>query len=111
MYCDREPPNEDHDAKFPVLDIINVANCWYYLSLLERFVNVTSPMSDKTLKIYLVRAEYRYFRWIANKGIRDKNNSMLLFFWQAHMLSPFRFYEDTLREKPFVCHLIPLKEI
>ncbi|GAA5796750.1 hypothetical protein HPULCUR_002125 [Helicostylum pulchrum] len=115
MYCDREPPLEDHNAKFPTLDTVTVANCWYYLSLLERFVNVTSNMSDKVLKIYLVRAEYRYFRWIANKGARKRDDTLppldVAFFWQAHMLSPFRFYEDTLRVEPYKSDLIPLKEI
>ncbi|KAG2236563.1 hypothetical protein INT48_000863, partial [Thamnidium elegans] len=115
MYYDREPPEEDHNVKFPTLDTVTVANCWYYLSLLERFVNVTSRMSDKTLKTYLVRAEYRYFQWIANKGTRKRDDTLppldVAFFWQAHMLSPFRFYEDTLRIKPYKSDLIPLKEI
>ncbi|GAA5804045.1 hypothetical protein HPULCUR_009531 [Helicostylum pulchrum] len=115
MYWDREPPSEDHRGRFPTLDTVTVANCWYYLSLLERFVNVTSHMSDKVLKMYLVRAEYRYFRWIANVGNRQRIYSLppldVAFFWQAHMLSPFRFYEDTLRVPPFESDRILLKEI
>lgn len=60
-----DPPLEENPKDFPVLDeVVNVSNCYYYLSLLERFVDVTGNMNKEDLKQYLVRAESRYFRWI-----------------------------------------------
>jgi hypothetical protein len=58
------PPSADH----PSLDtVVTVDNCWYYLSLLEQFVQATQDLPNAILQQYLVRAEYRYFRWISNK--------------------------------------------
>ena len=66
MFKDNEPPKEFITNEFPVMDrVVTVENCWYYLSLLERFVDITTEMNEEDLKLYLVRAEYRYFQWIA----------------------------------------------
>jgi hypothetical protein len=68
MFSDNDPPVEASEDEFPTMStVVTVANCWYYLSLLERFVDITSSMSEDVLKMYLVRAEYRYFLWISNK--------------------------------------------
>jgi hypothetical protein len=65
MFYDQEPPIESFDNEFPTFNtVVTVSNCWYYLSLLERFVDITKDMPEDTLKIYLVRAEYRYFKWV-----------------------------------------------
>lgn len=68
MYFDKDPPLEANPEEFPTLSsVVSVKNCWYYLSLLERFVDTTSSMTEDVLKTYLVRAEYRYFLWISKK--------------------------------------------
>lgn len=65
MFYDQNPPEESVENEFPVLNtVVTVSNCWYYLSLLERFVDTTKDMSEDVLKLYLVRAEYRYFLWM-----------------------------------------------
>lgn len=80
MKFDKDPPTEKVKGDFPVLnDILTVANCWYYLSLLERFVEFTQSLEEDVLKMYLVRAEYRYFKWIATdkvKIIRKAENAV-----------------------------------
>lgn len=62
-----QPLEEDH---YPRLDnVVTVDNCWYYLSLIEQFVQVTKDMPNAILQKYLVRAEYRYFHWISRMDI------------------------------------------
>lgn len=34
-----------------------------YLLLLKRFVEFSKNMSEESMRMYLVRAEYRYFKW------------------------------------------------
>lgn len=59
-----DPPLESQSGEFPTFDkVVTVSNCYYYLSLLERFVETTKDMSESVLKLYLVRAEYRYYKW------------------------------------------------
>lgn len=66
MYYNKNPPQEPHQYDFPIVNYnVTVPKCWYYLSLLERFVDTTKDMPENILKIYLVRAEYRYFKWIS----------------------------------------------
>ncbi|KAG2236543.1 hypothetical protein INT48_000843 [Thamnidium elegans] len=117
MFSDNNPPIPTTQDEFPSFNsVVNVSNCWYYLSLLERFVNITSSLSQDDLKVYLVRAEYRYFKWMFT-NIKDRKVALSIppvdvaFFWQAHMLSPLRFQEDTTRLAPFTSVKIPLKEI
>lgn len=65
MFSDNEPPKNKLFNEFPSFNtVVTVPNCWYYLSMLERFVDITSSMPQDILKMYLVRAEYRYFRWM-----------------------------------------------
>lgn len=69
-FCDTNPPVETKKDEYPTLDtVVNVSNCFYYLSLLERFVQTTRSMPEDVLKKYLVRAEYRYFKWACTKKI------------------------------------------
>ncbi|KAI8645697.1 hypothetical protein BD408DRAFT_400118 [Parasitella parasitica] len=77
-------------------------------------------MSENLLKLYLVRAEYRYFKWAysLDTDFGSIKNAIppldIAFFWQAHMLSPLRFFEDSIRNSQ-LCHYrnikMPLKEI
>lgn len=68
-FSETEPPTETAKNEFPVLDTyVTVSNCWYYLSLLERFVYATRQLEEEDLKMYLVRAEYRYHRWITERA-------------------------------------------
>ena len=76
MFYDKDPPKESVQFEFPSLDqVVTVENCWYYLSLLERFVDITKDMNEEDLKLYLVRAEYRYFRWIAQPSGTSKSTA------------------------------------
>lgn len=70
MKLDKDPPIEMAKGEFPSLDeVMTVANCWYYLSLLERFVDTIQSMPEHILKMYLVRAEYHYCKW-ASTGVK-----------------------------------------
>lgn len=63
-FSNTNPPQETQRDEYPKLDeVVTVSNCFYYLSLLERFVQTTRNMPEDILKKYLVRAEYRYFKW------------------------------------------------
>lgn len=73
MFYDQNPPPNPLGREFPNFGAyVTVATCWYYLSLLESFVDATMDMPEDVLKLYLVRAEYRYFKWFnASYGKRD----------------------------------------
>ncbi len=78
MYCNSDPPKEQNRGDFPSFEYssVSVDLCWYYLSLLERFVDTTKDMAEDDLKMYLVRAEYRYFQFISNKVPKRKISSL-----------------------------------
>lgn len=40
-----------------------------YLLLLKRFVEFSKDMSEESMRMYLVRAEYRYFKWIFHQEV------------------------------------------
>ncbi|KAI9282738.1 hypothetical protein BY458DRAFT_130426 [Sporodiniella umbellata] len=119
MQFDTFPSKEIGVENEPCMDSkVTVRNCWYYLSLLERFVQATEKMSQETLQIYLVRAEYRYIKWISNYDPTKNNEEMvppvdIAFFWQAHMLSPLRYFEDeyAVRKSGSGTSSIPLELI
>ncbi|KAI9253051.1 hypothetical protein EDC94DRAFT_268230 [Helicostylum pulchrum] len=117
MFSDNKPPEIKLVDEFPSFNsVVTVPNCWYYLSMLERFVDITSSMPQDILKMYLVRAEYRYFKWMyKTKKHRSVKHSIppidVAFFWQAHLLSPVRYQEDIMRMEPFNTARVPLKEI
>ncbi|KAL9555277.1 hypothetical protein MBANPS3_002430 [Mucor bainieri] len=58
-------------------------------------------MSESVLKLYLVRAEYRYYSWISSH-LYEKCIPPLdvAFFWQTHMLRPIQFEQDVARRIP-----------
>lgn len=118
MFYDQKPPVSPYDKPFPSFSTtVTVPNCWYYLSLLERFVDATKDMPEDVLKLYLVRAEYRYFKWFnlsSGKGAKPRYAPPLdvAFFWQAHALSPIRYYEDRKRFSVYTyIDKIPLQKI
>ncbi|KAL0146254.1 hypothetical protein V8B55DRAFT_1593578 [Mucor lusitanicus] len=79
-------------------DSINANRCFYYLSLLERFVATTQDMPESVLKLYLVQAEYRYYRWISSHSYEKCIPPLdVAFFWQTHMLRPIQFEQDVAR--------------
>lgn len=38
--------------------------CYAYLSMMAKFIEVTKKMTEAEMKLYLVRAEYRYFHYV-----------------------------------------------
>lgn len=44
---------------------ISQYSCYVYLCLLTRFINIAKDLSEQDLKVYLVRSEYRYFRFMS----------------------------------------------
>lgn len=38
--------------------------CYGYLSMLAKYIEVTKDMTEEEMKLYLVRAEYRYFHYV-----------------------------------------------
>lgn len=46
-------------------DHLDQYKCYGYLSMLAKFIEVTKNMTEAEMKLYLVRAEYRYFHHVA----------------------------------------------
>ncbi|CAO3643647.1 unnamed protein product [Mucor fragilis] len=120
-FSSEDPPLESQSGEYPTFDkTVTVSSCYYYLSLLERFVDTTKDMSESVLKLYLVRAEYRYYKWAYSREADFGSMKSAIppldiaFFWQAHMLSPLRFFEDSIRNAQLSEYRnlkLPLKEI
>lgn len=64
------PPLKDRLSRLSGASV-HANRCFYYLSLLERFVETTHDMPESLLKLYLVRAEYRYYRWISSYSYEE----------------------------------------
>ncbi|KAL9559963.1 hypothetical protein MBANPS3_000183 [Mucor bainieri] len=88
---------EYYSTRLPDIEMLNKGH--YYLSMLERFVETTQDMPESILKLYLVRAEYRYYRWVSARGHEAYIAPPLdvAFFWQTHMLRPVLFEKDCAR--------------
>ncbi|KAL9555278.1 hypothetical protein MBANPS3_002431 [Mucor bainieri] len=69
---------------------------YYYLSFLERYIEETKSIPPDLRKVYLVRAEYRYIKWLHNSLYRNPPTDVA-FTWHAHMLNPRRYFEDKVR--------------
>ncbi|KAG2218728.1 hypothetical protein INT45_006880 [Circinella minor] len=100
------PPREKIPNEFPKLnEVVTVENCYYYLSLMEQFAIYKSKFDDFHLKILLARAERRYIQWreiVQSSFSRSAYKSFappldIAYMWHAHMLSPFRYFEDSIR--------------
>ncbi|CDH56061.1 predicted protein [Lichtheimia corymbifera JMRC:FSU:9682] len=102
-----QPPAEEHPVIFPRLnDVVSVENCFYYLSLMERFLEYKRTLGPQLVKVMLARAEIRYARWLRylSDASKSKSNNPKIappidigYMWHAHMLSPFRYFEDLAR--------------
>ncbi|KAI7887152.1 hypothetical protein K492DRAFT_189568 [Lichtheimia hyalospora FSU 10163] len=102
-----QPPTEEQGVIFPRLNnVVTIENCFYYLSLMERFLEYKRTFGPQLVKIMLARAEIRYARWLRYMNDAAKNSSHYRkiappldvgYMWHAHMLSPFRYFEDLAR--------------
>lgn len=73
-----QPPAEEHPVIFPRLnDVVSVENCFYYLSLMERFLEYKRTLGPQLIKVMLARAEIRYARWLRylNDASKSKSNN------------------------------------
>ncbi|KAJ8653623.1 hypothetical protein O0I10_010773 [Lichtheimia ornata] len=105
------PPSEEDGVTFPKLNnVVTIENCFYYISLMERFLQYKSTLGPDLVKIMLSRAEVRYTRWL--RYIQDQYKASqepeiipppldVAYMWHAHMLSPFRYFEDLARNVQF----------
>ncbi|KAI7861026.1 hypothetical protein BDC45DRAFT_11584 [Circinella umbellata] len=100
------PPREKIPNEFPKLNkVVTVENCHYYLSLMEQFAIYKTKFDDFHLKILLARAERRYIQWreiVQSSFSRSAYKPFvppldIAYMWHAHMLSPFRYFEDSIR--------------
>ncbi|ORZ08102.1 hypothetical protein BCR42DRAFT_145810 [Absidia repens] len=97
------PPEAPHPKWYPHLDhnTVNVPNCYYYVSFLEKFWHTMDDMTNLEQRHFLARAEVRYEQWI-----RNFNSALAVppldvaFMWHVHLLSPFHCYEDLVLRLP-----------
>lgn len=70
------PPTEEQGVTFPRLnDVVSVKNCFYYLSLMERFLEYKRTLGPQLVKVMLARAEIRYARWLRYMNDTSKGSS------------------------------------
>ncbi|CAO3631317.1 unnamed protein product [Cunninghamella blakesleeana] len=109
------PPRYDPLQEATLNKEVNVNNCYYYLSLIERFWHYMNTMNKQEQQLYLARAEYRYELWVKKFHYNMLAPPLdIAYVWHAHLLSPFRYYEDiavrlgnsSMYNAPF-----PLKDI
>ncbi|KAI8140519.1 hypothetical protein BJV82DRAFT_671595 [Fennellomyces sp. T-0311] len=101
------PPKEIKKGDFPVLgEVVTIENCFYYLSLMERFLRYKDSFDSERLKAMLARSELRYIKWRDIIETSPKDSHIfesfvppldVAYMWHAHMLSPFRYFEDAIR--------------
>ncbi|KAI8145363.1 hypothetical protein BJV82DRAFT_603392 [Fennellomyces sp. T-0311] len=116
------PPEEPSINAFPTLDgVVTIENCHYYLSLMERFMDYKESFDTASFKVMLARAEIRYAQWreiVQSAFAKVSYHSFsppldVAYMWHVHMLSPFRYFEDSIRlsqQNLFNTHL-PLESI
>ncbi|KAI8583053.1 hypothetical protein K450DRAFT_223977 [Umbelopsis ramanniana AG] len=80
---------------------VTLPDCQAHASLLHTFyqLRISDPEVEK---VYLARAEARYFQWMDHVQSYGPSMELLppidiVYMWHAHLLSPYRYYEDTLR--------------
>ncbi|KAF1796571.1 hypothetical protein V8B55DRAFT_1350209 [Mucor lusitanicus] len=91
-FADRDPPLPRNENNWEP----DVDTYYYYLSFLERYIEETKTIPPTLRKVYLVRAEYRYIKWLHNSLYLTPPTD-IAFTWHAHMLSPRRYFEDKAR--------------
>lgn len=102
--------------KVPRIGPVTIANCFFYLSLLEQFEALEKKFKEH-LDLFYARAEKRYEIWY-QASTRRKNNDPIIppidvaYILHAHMLQPHRFYEDNIRLDSQIFEFsMPLKEM
>lgn len=102
--------------KLPRIGPVTIANCFFYLSLLEQFEELEKKFKDH-LDLFYARAEKRYEIWY-QASARRKNNDPIIppidvcYMLHTHMLQPHRFYEDSIRlDSQIFQFSMPLKEL
>ncbi|KAL9537228.1 hypothetical protein MBANPS3_011967 [Mucor bainieri] len=83
---------------------ISQYSCYLYLNLLTRFINITKDLSEHDLKVYLVRAEYRYFRFMGFVENGGPPPLEVAIFMQAHKAHPYQFEDDCNRDTSGTFH-------
>ncbi|KAI9488896.1 hypothetical protein BDB00DRAFT_846139 [Zychaea mexicana] len=100
------PPQETEHNQYPKLDkVVSVKHCHHYLSLMEQFLLYKERFDSTHLKIMLARAERRYIQWreivhtsFSKTGYQSFVPPLdIAYMWHTHMLSPFRYFEDSIR--------------
>ncbi|KAL9537229.1 hypothetical protein MBANPS3_011968 [Mucor bainieri] len=84
-----------------IFDSLDQHKCYGYLSMLAKYIEVTKDMTEAEMKLYLVRAEYRYFRYINHmRSTLPKSTYPLdiAIFMQEHKANADRFDDDCDRE-------------
>ncbi|KAI8065459.1 hypothetical protein BC940DRAFT_82809 [Gongronella butleri] len=85
-------------------DAAKVKNCYFYLSLIERFWNMMDALDVEVKEYYMARAETRYEKFVRSFEHHTGESPLppldVAVFWHAHALSPFRFYEDIMVRYP-----------
>ncbi|KAL7309345.1 hypothetical protein PS15m_011444 [Mucor circinelloides] len=85
-------------------DQLDQYHCYHYLSLIAKYIEVTKNMTEAEMKLYLVRAEYRYYRYMSHKYYSSCLNRPIdiAIFTQEHKANPYTFEDDCARE--FACN-------
>ncbi|KAI8071258.1 hypothetical protein BC940DRAFT_165693 [Gongronella butleri] len=94
---------DEMEHVFPTLGgVVTVKNAGYYLSLLDQFVKLRKSFHGH-LDAFHARAELRYIQWIHGCKERPANLTNIVppldvaYMFHVHLLSPYRFYEDSQR--------------
>ncbi|RUS33379.1 hypothetical protein BC938DRAFT_471978 [Jimgerdemannia flammicorona] len=93
-------------------NVVNPTSLQAHLALLRWLDGLEIP--DKMLDtIYLVKAELRYLHWLNYLNQRKPTQQEMIVppidvacIWHAHLLSPYRYYEDLLRLYPTSEHML-----
>ncbi|KAI8148014.1 hypothetical protein BJV82DRAFT_314438 [Fennellomyces sp. T-0311] len=83
--------------------VVTVENCYYYMSLLEHFDELERTMLPDYNQFahFLVVAEKRYLDFLRLSHTKNEWNHFkhvpidIAYVWHAHLLSPYRYYEDV----------------
>ncbi|EPB92708.1 hypothetical protein HMPREF1544_00437 [Mucor circinelloides 1006PhL] len=92
------------DSYCSSFDHLDQYHCYHYLSLVAKYIEVTKNMTEAEMKLYLVRAEYRYYRYMSHKYYSSCLNRPIdiAIFTQEHKANPYTFEDDCARE--FACN-------
>ncbi|ORZ09932.1 hypothetical protein BCR42DRAFT_470366 [Absidia repens] len=96
------PPPTEKDMMPTLNKVVTARNCYYYLALIERFWRGMDAMTRDQQRLYLARAEFRYFLWVRAFDAKRMPTPPLdiAFMWHTHLLSPLRSYEDLALRIP-----------